>query len=1133
MTSTSYLRFPDVHDHLVAFVAEDDVWLAEIPEDGSQVPSRAWRVTSDRLPAARPRISPDGGRIAWTGRRDGDPEAYSAPVDGGSATRLTFWGHVQTNVRQWFSDTEVLVVSGFESAFRGQTLAYAVPAAGGAARPLPLGTLFDLGLRGPGGAVLLSRSLGRDAASWKRYRGGTAGKLWLDPDGSGEFHRFAIDVDGNIFDPMWIDGRAAFVSDHEGVAELYSCMADDSDLRRHTHDPAEFYARHAATDGTRTVFERAGRLWLLDSLDGEARPLDIRLTGTRYGRDRHPVEASCHLGAVAPDHTGRASAVEVRGTINWLTHKEGPARVLRAEDGVRGRLPTILGDSGLVAWVTDAEGDDALEIGAADGTGEIRRVLSGELSRATELSASPDGRRLAVVTADNRLLLVDVEAGTARTVVSGSFGGEGHDLATGPVFSPDSAWLAWSHKTDVGLIWHIRLADVEALTVVDVTEPRFRDWSPAFTADGKHLAFLSLRTFDPYPEEHVFDYSFTPGTRPYLVPLAETEPSPFAPQLGGKPVGDEGDKDEKEDEKEDEKDDKVRNDIAAGEGGLAAGMPEADIEAASESESEARSQPEAQSQAGRGGKAKKKQPPKTVVDVEGLMTRVVPFPVPAGNYDGLSAAKGGVLWVEQPIVGSLGDSLAAPDSDRERAALLRFDFAKRAVSTLADELDSYAVSGNGERVAVRDGGRLRIQSAESRPDGSERDIVDLDRLRITIDPVAERRQAFHEAWRLQRDNFWRPDMSGVDWDGMRAKYAPLAEAVASSDDFIDLLWELQGELGTSHAYAMGPGLATNAAKQQGFLGVDLVRDEAGAWRIGRILPGDSSRPAARSPLAAPGVAARLGDVVVAIDGRPVTAELGPNPLLAGKAGKPVELTLRRDAEAGKPAATRGVVVIPLRSEGPLRYQAWVADRRTHVHVQSEGRLGYLHLPDQGSPGWAEFHRDLPTQVAKDGLIVDTRGNGGGHTSQLVVEKLIRKPIGWALGRGIHADSYPVQAPRGPVVSVCDEFAGSDGDIINQAFKDHGIPVVGVRTWGGTVGIDGRYRLVDGTHVTQPKYGTWFYSVGYGMENHGVDPTVEVHRSPQDWGAGRDPQLDTAIRIALAALTETPALTPPETPGLVG
>ncbi len=426
-----------------------------------------------------------------------------------------------------------------------------------------------------------------------------------------------------------------------------------------------------------------------------------------------------------------------------------------------------------------------------------------------------------------------------------------------------------------------------------------------------------------------------------------------------------------------------------------------------------------------------------------------------------------------------------------------------------------------------------MQAADRKSDGdsdSADDVkVDLSRVRVQVDPGAEWRQSFDEAWRLMRDHFWRADMGGVDWAGVRERYRPLVDTVGSHDELVDLLWELQGELGTSHAYVSPPGGGVESARRIGLLGADLDRDEDGVWRVRRILPGESSDPRARSPLRAPGVAVREGDAILAVDGRPVASGTGPGPLLAGTAGKPVEL---RIGPAGG-GAPRSVVVVPLLDDMLLRYHDWVAGRRAYVHEASEGRLGYLHVPDMVANGWAQLHRDLRLEVQREGLVVDVRENRGGHLSQLVVEKLGRTIIGWQVSRDGHrAESYPGDAPRGPVVAVANEFSGSDGDIVNVAIKTLGIgPVVGVRTWGGVIGIDMRYHLVDGTLVTQPRYATWMRGPGWGVENYGVDPDVEVVMTPQDHAAGRDPQLDTAIRLALETLAEHPAATPPELPPL--
>ncbi|MFD7757401.1 S41 family peptidase [Streptomyces sp. NPDC059757] len=1081
MTQPAYLRYPHVQGELIAFTAEDDVWLA--PLDGG----RAWRVSADNRPVSQPRISPDGTHVAWTSTRDGAPEVHLAPVDGGPSKRLTYWGDARTSVRGWTPEGDVLVISTQGQVSLRRSWARAVPVDGGPARTLPYGPVGSLAY-GPGGRVLLlSATMGREAATWKRYRGGTAGKLWLaqapgevqGPDGLADFVRIHEGLDGNIECPMWVGDRLAFLSDHEGVGALYSSLPDGSDLRRHTEADG-FYARHATTDGTRVSYASAGELWLLDDLEGAGpRRIDIRLGGQRADLQPHPVHAGSHLDSASPDRTGRGSAVGTRGAVHWVTHREGPARALAVEPGVRARLPRTFQADGdqHVVWVTDAQGDDALECapatGIAPGTAP-RRLAAGRLGRVLDLAAAPDGSRFAVASHDGRILVVERERGEVHEVDRSE-----HGDASGLVFSPDSAWLAWSHPGPEPLS-QLKLAHLADLSVAEATPLRFRDYAPAFTVDGKHLAFLSERAFDPVYDAHVFDLAFVGACRPHLLTLAATTPSPFGPQRHGRPT-------------------------------------------------------EKEKNSGDGDQDNPTALPVTRIDLEGLADRIVPLPVEAARYSSLRAAKDGLLWLRHPVTGVLGTAGATPDSRAPETVLERYDLEKLHSDELASDVSRFAVSGDGRRLVLHTRGKLRVVPADSRApagsdddhDGGGSDTVDLSRIRRTVEPAAEWRQMYDEAGRIMRDNFWRPDMGGVDWDGVLDRYRPVLARVATHDDLVDLLWEVQGELGTSHAYVTPSGGRHDDTSRQGLLGADISRSDDGHWRIDRILPSETSDPAARSPLAAPGVAVRAGDAILAVDGQEIDPLTGPGPLLTGSAGKPVELTVE-PADGGN---LRHVVVVPTADEEALRYHAWVADRRAYVHEQSGGRLGYLHVPDMVGSGWAQLHRDLRVEVAREGLVVDVRENRGGHTSQLVVEKLARRIVGWDLPRGMQPYSYPGDAPRGPVVAVANEFSGSDGDIVNAAIKALGIgPVVGTRTWGGVVGIDSRYRLVDGTLVTQPKYAFWLEGYGWGVENHGVDPDVEVVMTPQDHALGRDPQLDAAIRIALEGLAESPAKTAPGLPG---
>ena len=1176
MTPSSYFRFPHVHGDLVTFVAEDDVWIA--PVGGG----RAWRVSSLQLPARNPRFTPDGKRLVWTVVQGTAPEVVTANVDGGGYRQLSYFGHSSTRVKGFTPDGDVLVTSAFRQSDSRHTHAYSLPVTGGWAQELPFGPVESVAFGpvvGDERPVVLASVLSREPAWWKRYRGGAGGKLWIDADGNGEFVRLAPELDGNLTDPLWVKGRIAFLSDHEGYGNLYSVLPNGSDLRRHT-DHEDFYVRHAATDGERVVFESAGELWLLPSLDAEAVKLDISLGSASQARRPAPLKPSRHLGDVVPDRTGASSAVESHGTVHWLRHKDGPSRVLEATPGVRARLPRPFGE-GRIAYVADHDGVEALylkaiaaplagasvaatkmpqptlqaavapavpsedagmplpkpvsaaaltgsgstpaaaisnvsspvtavpaaagadaagsqagpagaaaAVEAAPASSEVTRIDFPKPSRASAIEASPDGRWLAVGTSFGDIYLADTRLGTISQLSS-----IGEGSIEGFTWSPDSAWLGWSEPvTSFGSRSRLRITRIDGGTggaaIIDVTDGRFRDESPSFTPDGKYLAFLSNRSFDPVYDGHSFDLSFPSPIKPYLVALAADTPSPFGPSVD------------------------LQDDADAA--GTASG---AAVPGAAGTDGSA---PGAQSAA--------KPVPSVRVDADGLAHRVIGVPVPQGNYSALSAAAGALLWLDSELAGTTGEGRASLEDKGAAPSLVRFDLAKRRASTIVEALDNYRLSGDGEKIVFIQDKQIRVAPAGAKADEDSGQLikVDLGRIRVQLDPLSVWGQAFDEAWRLQRDFFWTEDMAGQDWESIHARYRPVVERLGSHDDLVDLLWELHGELGTSHAYVRPVSVTENGSSPQGRLGADLEFTGEG-WEITRILAGESSDPLATSPLTRPGADAKPGDVLLAIDGVELTQTRTPAVQLVGAAGRAVELTLRNGAGHGAAAgAQRRVAVVPVKDEERLRYQEWVAGNRRTVREASNGTFGYLHIPDMMANGWAQLHRDLDTETALDGLIVDVRRNRGGHTSQLVAELIGRKVTGWSMPRGEKPRTYPHHAPRGPVIILTDEFAGSDGDIITQVSKLRGIgPVIGTRTWGGVVGIDNRFALADGTGVTQPRYATWFAGgVGWGVENFGVTPDIEVTFPPHAYAAGTDPQLEYGIGALKEMIQELPTDRPP-------
>ncbi|WP_329121479.1 S41 family peptidase [Streptomyces sp. NBC_01465] len=1069
MSDAAYLRFPHLYGDLLCFAAEDDLWVAPLVPEGHR-PGRAWRITVDRTRVGHPRFSPDGQHIAYTTWRSLDPEIHLAPVDGGPSRRLSHWGSIDTRVCGWAPETpdhaaSILAVSSHGQPFSYFSWAYSLPTDGSPGGKLPWGPVSDIAVADIDGerrTLLLTGKPPHEPAAWKRYRGGATGRLWLHGE------RLLPDIGGHLDSPMFVSGRIAFLSDHEGIGNLYSCLPDGSDLRRHTDHDA-FYARHASSDGRRVIYQCAGDLWLVDDLAAGSQPrkLEVRLGGPRAGRRGYQVPAANHVDGLSVDETGRASAVVVRGSLYWLTHRDGPARTITDTAGVRVRLPEMLGSGGQVAYVTDAEGEDAVEIAylpRASGEREPRRLASGELGRVQELLSDPDGERLAIASHDGRLLLIDAteESNGEVTELIRSINGPVTDLA----FSPDGAWLTWSHPGIGRSLRQIKMARIKDRTIVDVTNGRFEDENPVFTSDGRYLAFLSWRGFDPVYDVHTGDLSFPLGCRPYLVPLSSATPSPFALSPDGRPAA----------------------------GGL---DPVDDVGDASA----------------------------VTVEIEGLENRVTPFPVRASKYSALYAVSGGgLVWLRWPISGALGETFANPADTSGRPTLEYFNIAKARRTELVDNLDWFALSGDGSRLVVMDEGELRAVPSTESGDNDSTVYLDLRRILHDADPPSEWRQAYDEAGRIIRSYFWEPGMCGIDWAGVLDQYRPLLDRVASPDEFADLMREVLGELGTSHAYVTparrneGP---PHYQRPMGLLGANLVCRE-GSWLVQRILPGDSSDSKARSPLSGAGI--REGAVLTHVDGRPVDPVTGPYPLLAAAGGTTVELTFQPAEGEGR---ARRVAIVPLVDERPLRYQDWVAKRRAVVRDLSGGKCGYLHIPDMGGSGWAQFNRDLRLEVSRPALIVDVRGNAGGNISELVVEKLTRTILGWDLTRNAQPVSYASNAPRGPVVALADEATSSDGDMITAAFRLLKMgPVVGQRTWGGVVGMTGRHTLGDGTVITVPMNAAWFDEYGWSVENHGVEPDIEALRTPLDWAEGRHAQLDDAVRVALDLLAQHPAAIPP-------
>ncbi|MFF5207704.1 PDZ domain-containing protein [Streptosporangium sp. NPDC000396] len=1031
----AYLRFPAIFGDTVVFAAEDDLWT--VPATGG----RAFRLTAGVAEASYPRFSPHGDHLAFAGREEGPEEVYVMPADGGTARRVTHHGACST-VTGWDPDGAVLYASDEAQPFDGQKWLYRVRP-GGVPERLPYGPANSISY---GPQIVLGRNTA-DPAHWKRYRGGTAGDLWI---GTERFRRL-IALPGNLASPCWAGDRVYFISDHEGVGNVYSCAADGTGLRRHS-DHADYYARNLSGDGRRLVYHAGAELYLVE--DGESHRIDVRLRSSRTQRNRRFVPAEDFLDSATLDPDGSGLAVTTHGKAFSFAAWEGPVRQHGAPYGVRYRLLTWLNDGErLIAAASDDGDREVLVVLTADGGAEPVRLDHLDTGHVIALEVSPKEDRIAITNHRNELLVVDLHG---STVIDSSRFGAIED----PAWSPDGRWLAYACRGTAQTM-AIKLCRVETGETFPATRPVLWDACPAFDPGGDYLYFIGQRVFNPVYDELQYGLGFPLGSRPYAVGLRADVVSPFVPRP--RPL------------KDDDKDDDDDDDGAETE---------------------------------------------VVIDPDGIEDRVVAFPVPEGRYDRIAGIKGKAVYLTSPVEGSLGDDYA----DSSDGTLHVYDFAGQKQETLVEDVSEFQVGRDGATLLYQAGRRLRMIKAGEAPEeddtpGRASGWIDLSRVKVSIRPEAEWRQMFREAWRLQRENFWAEDMAGIDWDGVYRRYLPLVDRITTRGEFSDLLWELLGELGTSHAYESGGAYRSRPHYRQGKLGVDWSYED-GVYRIARIVGGDRWDPEATSPLNRLGVNVRPGDAVLAVNGQPVGPSASPGERLVNQADQEVQLTVGRGEDRWT------VTVRAIGDEQPGRYRDWVEANRARCHERSGGRVGYLHVPDMGPEGYAEFHRGFLTEHDREALIVDVRFNGGGHVSALLLEKLCRRRLGYNFPRWGMPEPYPEESPRGPMVAIANEWAGSDGDIFSHTFKLLGLgPLIGKRTWGGVVGICPRHRLADGTITTQPEFSFAFDDVGWRVENYGTDPDIEVDITPQDYARGVDAQLDKAIEVALERLSTHPPHTP--------
>lgn len=1053
-----YLRMPDIHGDTLAFIAEGDVWVAP------SVGGTARRLTVDDGYERFVHFSPDGSKLAFTATYHGNDEVYVVDVAGGQPERLTWhpsWDHVVG-----FDPEGHVIFASPRREPHGRSELYRVPVDGGEPVRLPVGWAARVAMDEDSGMWAFNR-IERAHRTWKRYRGGQAQDVWVGNPAEG--FEPITDFPGTDAFPMWHDGALVFVSDEGGTANLWTMQPDGSGRVQLT-DHTGFDVRWPGMGPSgRVAYMLAGSVRVYDPRDDSDVEVAIRLPTDRVVATERLADAGRFGTSADISPNGDRIAYVTRGDVFSVpADPHGVVVPIDVGSGSRQRGAAYGPDGTEVAYITDVSGEEALVVADAWGRGQPEVVVAFDRGWHFPPVWSPDGTWLAWSDDAMRLWAVRREGGEPILVHQA----QQHEVRHFR-FSPDGRYLAYdsADRRDYSSVF---VYDLQAGQEHRITGSTTDDGSPVWSPDGRFLYFLGERAMDPVPGRRDFETVHVATSQPYLVVLsADDGGHPFRP---------------------------------------ASGLPPADPDASA-----------------RGKKKKEKKDTDddvvTVrIDWDGIGGRVVEVPMAPGRYSEPFVTDEGLFVLSSPLVGLLGQGgLGAGDPQVD---LVAFDFEDRELRTVVAGVQAAKLSGDREHLlVVRSLSELSVVGSaipgDPMGDGALSDgAVALDGVVVEVDPRAEWAQIFGEAWRLMRDFHWDQAMTGIDWPALRERYGALLPRLSTRDDLRDLMGELIGELATSHTYVWGgdtPRAEDRTRSSIGMLGARLAR-EGTAFKVLEVYEADPA-DGVRSPLAEPGVDIEAGDYILAIDGRPVDDRpIGAH--LVGRAGKPVLVTTHdRPGVDG----AREVVVVPLASDGELRYADWTRRNRDYVLAQTDGTVGYIHVPNMGARGLIAFDRWYSPQVDMDGLIVDVRWNGGGFVSQLLVERLGRTILGYHRSRGGGVWSYPYRARRGPFVVVTNQLAGSDGDNFPAAIQTQGLaPVIGMRSWGGVVGIRGDKRLVDGGMLTQPEYAGWWPRYdGWGLENHGVDPDIVVDNLPHDVARGIDAQLDRAIEEVRRRIAEEP------------
>jgi tricorn protease len=1088
---TRMLRSPSVSATHVAFAYANNIWVVD------RAGGLARRLTSFQGQTSNPSFSPDGRTIAFSGEYAGNTDVYTVPVEGGDPKRLT-WHPGGDLVQGWMPDGKSIVFASGRATWapNATTRFWTVPAEGGVESPMALPRAYQ-GQVSPSGTHVAYRLNSSWDEERRNYRGGQNRPVWIV-----DLKTYDLVsppwTDSNDKDPAWVDDTVYFLSDRDGVSNVWSFEPKSKRLTQVTKF-SDFDVKSMDAGAGTVVFEQAGYIHELDPKSGKSKVLKITARGDFPWMMPRWEDVTSRISNIALSPTGRRVVAETRGEIFTIPAEKGDIRNLTNSSGSAEREPAWSPDGKWVSYFSDKSGENALVIESQDGLQPPREIKLPNPKHYYTPSWSPDSKKLLYHDTDLKVWVLDIATGQAKQVGRDPWMVPQRTLH--PTWSPDSKWVAYASRLN-SLYRAVFVTNVESGETKQVTDGLADVMFPVWDSGGKYLWFLASTDFalrSQWLDMTSYDREETFGL--YFAVLKKDDPSPLLP--------------------ESDEDQGVGSGAPGGRGGGRGAGAGANPPEGTQEEQTGQQQPQ-----------RPRGPVTVQIDFEGLPQRIVAVPnVPERQYAELKAgAPGTVYYMEAGGGGGGGRGGAGGGS-----VLHRYRLSDRRSQAFVNGVAEYAVSADGRKLLYRTGGggggrgrggaasgggvNLFLVDADRNPPQAGQGRLDVS-LRMYLEPREEFRQIFNEGWRKQRDYLYVPNMHGSDWPKMKEMYGQLLPHVNHRADLNYLLDNMGAEIAVGHSYVRGGAMPDVPNSPGGLLGADFTV-ENGRYKITRIYDTESWNPELRAPLASPGVDVRVGDYIVSINGIELRAPDNIYRLLDGTANRQTVIAVN-----AKPVmeGARQVTVVPVATEQALRTRAWVEHNRRLVDKLSGGQLAYVYVPNTGQGGYESFNRYYFAQQDKKGAVIDERFNGGGSAADYIIDILSRDFDGYF--NNVAGDRMPFTSPSagiwGPKVMIINEMAGSGGDLMPYMFKRRKIgPLVGKRTWGGLVHTADTPAFIDGGSMIAPRGGFFTRDGQWALENEGVAPDIDVENWPKDVIAGKDPQLERAVEEAMKLLKASP------------